>query len=157
MDASRQDGAPDLSAALSTLLSDPELMSRISGIVNGTSSAPSQPESTPDTPPPPTDAETAAQATDAVPPPGNTAGGLGGLLSNPDVMAKLPAVMATIAPMLGGEGKGSTKNHSSPPRSENKHTALLCALKPYLSPRRCQAIDYIIKLEKIGSLLHTIK
>ncbi len=154
MDAPRQDGAPDLSAALNTLLSDPELMSRISGIVNGTSSPP--PEA--DTAPHPADnADTVTTSASAVPPPGNTApGGLGGLLSNPDVMSKLPQVMATIAPMLGGEGNSGAKSHSSP-RHEDKRTALLCALKPYLSPRRCQAIDYIIKLEKIGSLLHTIK
>lgn len=154
MDAPRQDGAPDLSAALNTLLSDPELMNKISGIVNGTSAPPTEN----DTAPPEADnTVSVAAAASAVPPPGNTApGGLGGLLSNPDVMAKLPQVMATIAPMLGGEGKGELKTHSSP-RHEDKRTALLCALKPYLSPRRCQAIDYIIKLEKIGSLLHTIK
>jgi len=154
MDAPRQDGAPDLSAALNTLLSDPQLMNKISGIVNGTSAPPPENGTAP---PSADDADTVTVAANAVPPPGNTApGGLGGLLSNPDVMAKLPQVMATIAPLLGGEGKGELKTHSSP-RHEDKRTALLCALKPYLSPRRCQAIDYIIKLEKIGSLLHTIK
>lgn len=154
MDASRQDGAPDLSAALNTLLSDPELMNKISGIVNGTSAPPPENDTAPSSA---DDADSVTAAANAVPPPGNTApGGLGGLLSNPDVMSKLPQVMATIAPMLGGEGKSGSNSHSSP-RHEDKRTALLCALKPYLSPRRCQAIDYIIKLEKIGSLLHTIK
>lgn len=151
MDAPIESGAPDLSTALNALLSDSQLMSRISGIVNGVSeqtdatasAAPHESE-----PPPP-------------PPPGNAASvgtGLGSLLSNPDVMEKLPEVMATIAPMLrgGGDKKDADSDKNGHSCTSSKRIALLCALKPYLSPRRCEAIDYIIKLDRIGSLLHNI-
>ena len=150
MDDIHRDGAPDLSAALNTLLSDPELISRISGIVNGNGADPQSNQAVE------SHNDDTAQAS-AIPPPGNAQlSGLGGLLSNPDIMSKLPQVMATIAPMLNGDVK-STAHHQPTPHHEDRRSALLCALKPYLSPRRCQAIDYIIKLEKIGSLLQTIK
>lgn len=145
------DDAPDLSTALSTLLSDSALMSRISDIVNG---SPATAESAVKVPPP--DAADAIVAS-AVPPGNMASSGLGGLLSNPDVMEKLPQVMATIAPMLNGEDNGGSAVAASSSHSGSHRTALLCALKPYLSPRRRQAIDYIIRLEKIGSLLHAIK
>lgn len=148
MDTLREPGTPDLSTALNALLSDPELMSRISGIVNGASNTTGSQDSV------------ATQASvDTPPPPGNaTTPSLGGLLSNPDIMEKLPEVMATIAPMLKGNGdkKDTPTFNADRSRSGDRRIALLCALKPYLSPRRCEAIDYIIKLDRIGSLLHNI-
>lgn len=31
--------------------------------------------------------------------------------------------------------------------------ALLCALKPYLSPARCEAVDYLLRLWQMGEAL----
>ncbi len=133
------DSAPDLSAALGTLLSDPELMGRIAGIVNGASEN--------ETDPGPDAATVSAQPSSG----NNAMPNLGSLLSNPGIMEKLPSVMATIAPILGGDKKKEEDRHHGRPC--DRRIALLCALKPYLSPRRCEAIDYIIKLDRIGSLL----
>ena len=35
--------------------------------------------------------------------------------------------------------------------------ALLLALKPYLSPARCEAVDYLIRLGRIGDTLRALK
>ena len=35
--------------------------------------------------------------------------------------------------------------------------ALLLALKPYLSPTRCEAVDYLIRLGRIGDTLRALK
>ena len=35
--------------------------------------------------------------------------------------------------------------------------ALLLALKPYLSPARCEAVDYLIRLGRIGDTLRAFK
>lgn len=137
------DSAPDLSTALNTLLSDPELMGRIAGIVKGTDAEDNS-------------RETSARPTDHKPPPGGAnPPNLGSLLSDPGIMEKLPSVMATIAPVLqGGDKKQDKKNDGNRPC--DRRIALLCALKPYLSPRRCEAVDYIIKLDRISSLLGKI-
>ncbi len=57
---------------------------------------------------------------------------------------------AKLLPALSLLGSGK----SAPP---NKQTALLCALKPYLSPERFQMIDYITKLGNLGHLLKQIR
>ena len=170
------DGANDvvnnsMGDALSSILSNPELMSKISAIA-GSLAGNSASDST----------GTVAHA----PPPGNAApSGLASALSNPALLSKLPEVMATLAPMFSGNGEahehnlgnGQSEQKSAPKidtASENAaasatvaslktdapsrahRTALLCALKPYMSPRRREAIDYIIKIDRIGDLLHTL-
>ncbi len=150
----------DMGDALSSILSNPELMAKISAIAGSLSGG---------------EQSTVADA----PPPGNAApSGLASALNNPQLLSKLPEVMATLAPILSGGNGGGAAQHSE--RSEQKNdasnddpsvpvasiktdvpcrahrTALLCALKPYMSPRRREAIDYIIKIDRIGDLLHTL-
>ncbi len=61
-----------------------------------------------------------------------------------DMITKLlPAVSAIASP-------SGTKKPS--PRCE-----LLIALKPFLSPERCRAIDYIVKMDGLGGLLQNMK
>lgn len=150
----------DMGDALSSILSNPELMAKISAIAGSLSGG---------------EQSTVADA----PPPGNAApSGLASALNNPQLLSKLPEVMATLAPILSGGNGGGEAQHGE--RSEQKNdvsdegpsapaasiktdvpcrahrTALLCALKPYMSPRRREAIDYIIKIDRIGDLLHTL-
>ena len=67
---------------------------------------------------------------------------------NPDLIAKLPELISLIGPLLG----------SSPKTGEtDKKLALLCALKPYLSPKRCETVDYITKISRLGDTLKHIK
>ena len=158
----------DMGDALSSILSNPELMAKISTIAGSLSSG-GQGSSV----------AASAPVADA-PPPGNAApSGLASALSNPQLLSKLPEVMATIAPLLSGNTAGGGENHEHIENVEQKsgehdapaapvasirtdvpcrahRTALLCALKPYMSPRRREAIDYIIKIDRIGDLLHTL-
>ena len=60
-----------------------------------------------------------------------------------DVMAGLDKA-APLLRAISGKGEGST---SSP------HRALLCAMKPYLSPARCEAADYLLRLWQVGEFL----
>ena len=160
----------DMGDALSSILSNPEIMSKISAIAGSLSG------------------DSGGAVADA-PPPGNAApSGLASALSNPQLLSKLPQVMAGNN---GGNGEvrehGDARDHSvDNDKSEQKsaqkgdspsenvaasapvtsiktdvpcrahRTALLCALKPYMSPRRREAIDYIIKIDRIGDLLHTL-
>ena len=76
------------------------------------------------------------------------------ILSDPDVMAKLPEVISVLRPMMDGKHGEEKKEHA---RANDRRTALLCALKPYLSPKRCEAIDYITRLEKLGDVIKNIQ
>ena len=117
--------APDLSSLLGQLLSNKELMSKIGEIAGN-----STPSDTPQPPPPSID----------------------GLLSNPDVMSKLPDVISVIKPLLSNESTAKSKH-----QSVDKHLALLMALKPYLSSKRCEAIDYISKMSKLSQTVKGLK
>ena len=68
---------------------------------------------------------------------------------DPDTGAKLLPVLST----LGGSGvPKASHNPKSNPRCE-----LLRALKPFLSPSRCEAVDYLIKLDGLGGLFNGLK
>ena len=108
---------------------------------------------------------------------------LSSLLSNPELIAKLPTILSSIKPILdilGASGATSasttapaaatiTESVSAPTADKeapavivkasdkaNSRTALLCAMKPYLSRDRQNAIDYIVKIGKLGDILKTL-
>ena len=100
---------------------------------------------------------------------------LSSLTSDPELMSKLPGMIAAAKPIIemltassgqnsqqkSGDGAISTiapqGKLSSPRLPENdSRSALLCAMKPYLSHDRQQAIDYIVKLGRLGDLLKTL-
>ena len=126
-------------------------------------------------------------------PSGISSGGLGGgaanstgggdllssLLSNPELLSKLPSIISAIKPFMEmmsagaptvsqtnatggsvqtlappGSGSQSSLSHRSP--EADSRTALLCAMKPYLSQSRRQAVDYIVKLGRLGDILKTL-
>lgn len=124
--------SPDqLPQLLNTLLTNKELMEKISGIMG-----------------PPSENKTRNE-TDAP-------SDIGAVLSDPEIMSKLPEVISVLRPMLGD----GTKQAS--PKSEHTHAndqrmALLCALKPYLSPKRCEAIDYFTRISKLGDMIKNLK
>ena len=60
----------------------------------------------------------------------------------------LQSAIGALAPLLSG-GKGGSK-------ADNDRACLLRALKPYLSPGRCEAIEYIIKLSKITDVIKNL-
>lgn len=72
--------------------------------------------------------------------------GLGAALP-PDLLGKLPAMLSMLSPAMGGEKDGK----------RDDRTALLIALKPYMSERRCRAIDALISFGRISTLLGNIR
>ena len=93
------------------------------------------------------------------------------LLSNPELMTKLPTIIAAIKPFMEMmSAKTEVQPESVPTFSPQQNrlpspahksegdsrTALLCAMKPYLGDDRRQAIDYIVKLGRLGDILKTL-
>ena len=71
------------------------------------------------------------------------------------ITRKLPEIMGAIAPVMsrtvGGDGKSEGRKRACDNRS-----CLLNAMKPYMNPQRCEAIDYIIKFSQISEILKNI-
>ena len=114
---------------LSALLSTPQVMAALSGIAASLKTQTSEPS---------VEAEPTAKTASA--PQSETP--IAPL--SPEIMEKLPSVMAALSPMLHGSGEK---------KAYDKKTALLNALRPYLSAGRCEAIDYIARLEKLGDVV----
>ena len=81
---------------------------------------------------------------------------LPGLLSNPEILAKLPSMIETVKPLLANltpTEKTSAEEQKPKKNDHGKRTALLLALKPYLSKERSDAVDYIVKISELTELL----
>ena len=59
--------------------------------------------------------------------------------------------LTTLAPLLSSISQKSPSSKIS-----SNQACLLRALKPYVNPNRCEAIDYIIKISEISQLLKKI-
>ena len=100
----------------------------------------------------------ATDTPNAMPPP-DLSGLLGGLLSNPAMLAKIPQLMSSLGPLLGGMNGGHDKAGQGGGLGLHghlhldRHTALLCAVKPYLCAERQQAAEYLIGLCRMGDVL----
>jgi hypothetical protein len=136
----------DPSALLGSLLSNPDLMRNISSMLGGANT------------------ETAEQTTpSAAQPPTNeaVAEGISRVLSNPEMMAKLPDVMRMLAPMMQRTPTAGGVSATAAAMPEHKgerdrrgcRNDLLLALKPFLSPERCRAIDMLLGLSRLGDAL----
>ena len=74
----------------------------------------------------------------------------------PDIAAmaqKLPEIMSMLGPVV------QQKNDHKPNQSHtvsDKRACLLNAMKPYMSPQRCAAIDYIIKFSQLSEIIKKI-
>ena len=120
-DDNAKNSPPDLSAILGELLSNEELMAMIKGI---------------------SDSEIRGEGEST------ESKGIDSLLSNPDVLSKLPEVIKVIKPMISSAPQGESKNEN-----HARRMGLLIAMKPYLSPKRCEAIDYIARMSKLSETL----
>ena len=116
-------------------------------------------------------AEAPPKSEEAKPPVGDL---LSALASDPELISRLPSMIAAAKPiieMLGAAGRSEGQKSEdgavatgallakSPPRSSpegDSRAALLCAMKPYLRADRRQAIDYIVKLGRLGDILKTL-
>ena len=124
---------------LETLLSNKELLALLTDIAKDLKT--SMGEHPSDTPIDP-------QKSDGDTPTAPPTDGLATALATPALMSKLPEVMTALT---SGTGAGNAKK-----ATPDKRTALLLALRPYLSPARCEAIDYITRIGKLGDMLKNL-
>lgn len=81
--------------------------------------------------------------------------------------SKLLQSVSTMAPLIKGllpQGPPVDKPPSADTAREGKshghcakREALLLALKPYLSPARCEAVDYFIRLARVGDAIRSLQ
>ena len=127
---SGEDGAENAGASLfSSLLSNPALMAKLPDIMATLKPIMAAAQANPPANAPET-AETAAAGDDTVPP-------------------------ATSDTPSGQVKSVSGKPHTASP-AHNQRIALLKALRPYMSPGRQNAIDYMLRMDKLGSLFRDI-
>lgn len=58
--------------------------------------------------------------------------------------------ISTMAPLVKGFLGQGARDGGARGDSCARREALLCALKPYLSPSRCEAVDYLLRLWRVG-------
>lgn len=82
------------------------------------------------------------------------AGGEGssGFSLSPEMIAKLPQVMSALSGITGGKDGGTSAPKGDGGRMADRKKLLL-ALKPFLSPRRCEAIDSIVNIAGLSDIL----
>lgn len=78
------------------------------------------------------------------------ASGLGAMLSHPELLSKLPLLLRTVQTLSEPLGKPSEKPPETP-------TALLCALRPYLSETRQRVLDTMIKASKLAETIRSMQ
>ena len=142
-----ESGAPtpsaDAGALLGKLLSSPDLVKNLSSVLGASGTAD------------PTASVSASASAE------NVGEGISRVLSNPEMMAKLPDVMKMLAPMMQqGSSSGAPVPAVAPPSHgggerdrRGCRNDLLVALKPFLSPERCRAIDMLLGLSRLGDAL----
>lgn len=101
--------------------------------------------------------------------------GLGAVLSNPELMAKLPQIMAMLRPMLEQQPAADSTTEAPPAAAQtapagpavpaiatpqkkatDRRTALLVALKPFLSDDRKNAVDAMLRISALGDVLRRL-
>ena len=129
------------------------ILERLLDEVENTAPPPADSPPTSDSPPIPPPA-TGDTPTDTPPSPPSAGNPLGLLLQNPALLSAIPTLMENLSPLLAGlkTGVGSAPN-ATRPHSIDRHTALLCALKPYLSPHRRDAAETVLRLCRIWDAL----
>ena len=99
---------------------------------------------------------------DAAAPASADAAPLGALFSNPAMLTALPTLMKELGPVLsslGGKsdtGGGLASLKFLQGGHPDRHTALLCAVKPYLGRERQEAAEQLIRLCRIWAALQGV-
>ena len=73
--------------------------------------------------------------------------------------AELLQTVSTVAPLIKGlfAPSGTSAGGDAPGSESHRREALLCAMKPYLSPTRREAVDYLIRLARVGDAIRALK
>lgn len=80
------------------------------------------------------------------------------------ISAMAPLLRGFFSSQQGGSptGESNTKGEGGPLHGGGRslcgrREALLLALKPYLSPARCAAVDYLIRLSRVGDAIRAMQ
>lgn len=149
--------ASALPEALGRLMRDPALLSRIGEIVN-TASAKTPAEEAPVSAPTAAASATPLPASSADPgrsvPSEETnalPAGIFPAVPGPALLEMLPTLLSS----LGGHPTSGSAGRGKGPMAERE--ALLCALKPFLSPSRREAVDTVLRVARLGELLQRLQ
>lgn len=82
---------------------------------------------------------------------GDVLGGLGALLSRPELLAKLPLLLKAVQTLTEPAAKEKEIKKPDTP------VALLCALRPYLNEHRRQALETMIRVSKLSESLRSLQ
>lgn len=138
---------PSPSSPLTSLLSDPALLSAVRGLVSGVGNEKND-------------------SKEATVPPNAGVGSmdLSALLSNPALLQTLPRLVSALTAATAKDATEAKESEESLPVSvppspparpagSIPRNELLLSLKPFLSKERCEAIDLIIRLSTLGGIL----
>ncbi len=145
-----------LSGILGALLSNPDLLRQIGNSGNNTRDGTDEPPTNSDD----SATETHTEQSGAESRPVSAApmqDGLAALLSNPAMLEKLPQMLAVMKPLMS---MPAPKSNAAPPPAASPEICreqLLISLKPFLSHSRCEAVDTIIRISKLGHVLEQLK
>ena len=133
---------------LADILSNPALLSQLGSIIKNFSAAA----------PPSTIAQSREQ--EPSPPVGNAAAsgiedGLSSILSNPAFLQQLPQLLSMAKPLLDNVKNVQPTTQAHTPEQDRNH--LLLSLKPFLSKERQDAIESILRISQLGSILRQIQ
>ena len=157
------DSAP-MAGMLNALLSNPELLQKIGTMVSamqssavGGASAIAQadqaiPTQADQTVPSQEPTEPTAAKTPSVP-----SDGLATLLSDPSMLEKLPQIIAVMKPLMASDPPSVPAAKVEKPSPALCRDNLLCALKPFLSPERRDAVDSIMRIAKLSAVFQQLK
>ncbi len=131
-------GIPSLADAIEKLKAHPEIISMAASVLGQSAEMPPTPPAEDATPPEPISDEKADTSA------------FSGSVSD-----ALPSLMGLLGPMAsnGGGSKEGKPHHGN---GIGRSTALLLALKPYLSKSRCETIDRLVQLGKLGEILEKL-
>lgn len=147
-------GTAPTSGMLNALLSNPELLKKIGsmvGAMQNTSSPSQSADVTADSPTVSESNEPTAQVASA------TADGIASVLSDPAMLEKLPQIISVMKPLMGSMSPPAQEAKDAKQSPELCRDNLLCALKPFLSPERRDAVDAILRISKLGAVFQQLK
>ena len=129
-------GIPNLSEAIEKLKAHPEIISMAASVLGQAS-----------------EGERTAAGTDTIPsePDSSVSGDMP--VSGISLPERLPDLLNLLSPMLKGKKDGESGGQR---KRLARSAALLCALKPYLSSSRCETIDKLVELQRLGELFEKL-
>lgn len=138
---------PDLSEAIERLMAHPEIIEMAASVLGQPPPAASASAEHPDSD------EQKTSETEAP----KEAAGASAEVGAGSMSDALPELLKLVTPLLQkGGGKHGGHSHSEHSKGIGRSTALLLALKPYLSPQRCAAVDKIVQMSKLGEILEKL-